>query len=90
MPRQSSKRHKNRSALRAVSLYEFSKAWGNLSDEDASPARVPAHRADEFRLAIPFTGCAPAVPASASPTVAEYAVASFCQSMLLGRMANLV
>ena len=37
-------------------------------------ANAPAHRLDEFPAGYSLAGCSPAWPASASPTVYEYAV----------------
>ncbi len=60
------------------------------SDEDASIAGVPAHRLDEFPVSYSLAGCAPALPASASPTASEYAVPSSFRSMIFHRPVNCV
>ena len=60
------------------------------SDEDASRASVPAHRLDEFPAGYSLPGCAPALPASVSPTASEYAVTSSCRSMIFHRPVNCV
>ena len=51
---------------------------------------APAHRLDEFPAGYSLTGCAPALPASASPTAFEYAVTSSCWSTVFQRTANSV
>src|SRR5580693_9152253 len=61
------------------------------SDGGASPAaNAPAHRLDEFPAGYSSAGCSPALPASASPTVYEYAVMSSCRSSTFHRTANCV
>jgi len=60
------------------------------SDEDASLTGVLAHRLDEFPAGYSLAGCAPALPASASPTVSEYALKSFCRSIIFHRTVNSV
>src|SRR5437764_6249266 len=57
------------------------------SDEDASITSVLAHRLDEFPAGYSSTGCAPALPASASPTASECALKSSCRSMIFHRTA---
>ena len=52
--------------------------------------RAPAHRLDEFPAGYSLAGCAPALPASASPTASEYAVKSSCRSISFQRTANSV
>src|SRR5262245_20580338 len=49
-----------------------------------------AHRPDEFPVGYSWTGCAPALPASASPTAFEYEVGSSCRSTSFQRTANSV
>ena len=51
---------------------------------------APAHRLDEFPAGYSLTVCSPALPASASPTVSEYAVESSCRSTVFQRTANRV
>ena len=51
---------------------------------------APAHRLDEFPVGYSLAGCAPALPASASPTASEYAVQSSCRSTVFQRTANSV
>ena len=51
---------------------------------------APAHRLDEFPAGYSLAGCAPALPASASPTASEYAVTSSCRSTVFQRTANSV
>ena len=51
---------------------------------------APAHRLDEFPVSYSLTGCAPALPASASPTAFEYVVTSSCWSTVFQRTANSV
>jgi hypothetical protein len=60
------------------------------SDEDASVAGALAHRLDEFPAGYSLAGCAPALPASASPTASEYAVALSCRSMTFHAPVNCV
>ncbi len=60
------------------------------SDEDASMPGVPAHRLDEFPAGYSWVGCAPALPASASPAASEYAVILSCRSIPFRRTANSV
>jgi len=60
------------------------------SDEDASIAGALAHRLDEFPVGYSLAGCAPALPASASPTASKYAVSSSCRSMIFHRPINCV
>jgi len=60
------------------------------SDEDASRTSVLAHRLDEFPAGYSLAGCAPAAPASASPTVPEYALKSSCRPMFFHRTVNSV
>jgi hypothetical protein len=61
------------------------------SDGGASPAAdAPAHRLDEFPTGYSSAGCSPALPASASPAVYEYAVMSSCRSRSFHRTANCV
>jgi hypothetical protein len=60
------------------------------SDEDASVAGALAHRLDEFPAGYSLAGCAPALPASASPTASEYAVALSCRSMTSHAPVNCV
>ncbi len=46
----------------------FNRHWEIYpSDEDASMTSVPAHSLDEFPVGYSLAGCAPALPASASP-----------------------
>ncbi|HYI94635.1 MAG TPA: hypothetical protein VEX68_13905, partial [Bryobacteraceae bacterium] len=52
--------------------------------------RAPAHRLDEFPAGYSLAGCAPALPASASPTASEYPVNSPCRSISFQRTANSV
>src|SRR3954451_9353806 len=49
-----------------------------------------AHRLDEFPVSYSLTGCAPALPVSASPTALEYAVQSSCRSTVFQSTANSV
>ena len=58
------------------------------SNEDASLTGVPAHRLDEFPVGYSLAGCAPALPASASPTASEYALKSSCRSIVFHRTVN--
>ena len=51
---------------------------------------APAHRLDEFPAGYSLAGCAPALPASASPTASEYAVKSSCRSISFQRTVNSV
>ncbi len=51
---------------------------------------APAHRLNEFPVSYSLTGCAPALPVSASPTALEYAVPSPCRSNAFQRTANSV
>jgi hypothetical protein len=51
---------------------------------------APTHRLDEFPAGYSLTGCAPAEPVSASPTVTNYAVQSSCRARNLQRTANCV
>ena len=51
---------------------------------------APAHRPDESPVGYSSAGCAPALPASASPTASEYAVKSSCWSTVFQRTANRV
>jgi hypothetical protein len=61
------------------------------SDGGASlAANAPAHRLDEFPAGYSLAGCSPAWPASASPTVYEYAVMSSCRSSSFHRTVNCV
>jgi hypothetical protein len=60
------------------------------SDEDAGSTSVLAHRLDEFPAGYSLAGCAPALPASASPTVSEYALELSCRSIIFHRTANSV
>jgi hypothetical protein len=69
----------------------FNRHWEIYpSDEDASITSVPAHRLDEFSAGYSLEGCAPALPASASPTASEYALKSSCRSIVFHRAANSV
>jgi hypothetical protein len=54
------------------------------------PANAPAHRQDEFPAGYSLAGCAPAVPASASPAGHHYAVQSFCRARIFHLTANCV
>jgi hypothetical protein len=78
-------------ASRQLSVWVF-KASGNLpSDGNASgKTAVPTHRLDEFPAGYSLEGCAPAVPASASPTDSDYAVKSSCWSFIFRRPTNSV
>jgi len=58
------------------------------SDEGANIVGALAHRLDEFPVGYSLAGCAPALLASASPTVSEYAVTSFRRSMIFHRPVN--
>jgi hypothetical protein len=60
------------------------------SDEDAGIASVLAHRLDEFPVDYSLAGCAPALPASASPTASEYALTSFYRSMIFHQPVHCV
>ncbi len=60
------------------------------SDEDASMTSVLAHRLDEFPAGYSLAGCAPALPASASPTDFEYALKSSCRSIVFHRAVSSV
>ena len=60
------------------------------SDEAAGNASGPAHRPDEFPAGYSLAGCAPALPASASPTASEYALTSSYPSMIFHRPVNCV
>jgi hypothetical protein len=51
---------------------------------------APTHRLDEFPAGYSLAGCAPAEPASASPTVTDYAIQSSCRARILQRTANCV
>ena len=51
-------------------------------------ADAPAHRLDEFPIGYSSAGCSPAEPASASPTVSEYAVQWSCRSTDFRRPVN--
>ena len=51
---------------------------------------VLAHRLDEFPAGYSLAGCAPAVPASASPTVPEYALKSSRRSIIFHQPVNSV
>jgi len=53
-------------------------------------ANAPAHRLDEFPAGYSLAGCAPAGPASASPTGSDYAVQSSCRASSFHRTANCV
>src|SRR5579875_2910599 len=53
----------------------------------APPASSP-HRLDEFPAGYSLAGCAPALPASASPTASEYALKSSCRSIAFHRTVN--
>ena len=53
-------------------------------------ASAPAHRLDEFPADYSLAGCAPALPASASPTASEYALSSSCRSNVFHRTADSV
>jgi hypothetical protein len=55
----------------------------------ASPASPP-HRSDEFPAGYSLAGCAPASPASASPTASEYALKSSYRSIAFHRTVNSV
>jgi hypothetical protein len=69
----------------------FNRHWEIYpSDEDASITGVPAHRLDEFPVGYSLAGCAPAVPASTSPTASEYQLKSFCRSIPFHRTLNSV
>ncbi len=52
--------------------------------------RVGVHRLDEFPAGYSLAGCAPALPASASPTGFQYAIGSSCRSRSFQRTANSV
>lgn len=60
------------------------------SDEDAGITSVLAHRLDEFPAGYSLAGCAPALPASASPTASEYALESSCRWIIFHRTVNSV
>lgn len=49
--------------------------------------RARFHRLDEFPAGYSLTGCAPAVPASASPAESKYAVIWYCRSRSFQRTA---
>ena len=51
---------------------------------------APAHRLNEFPVSYSLTGCAPALPVSASPTALEYAVQSSCRPTVFQRTSNSV
>src|SRR5581483_4678962 len=53
-------------------------------------ASAPTHRLDEFPAGYSLAGCAPALPAAASPTASEYALKSSCPSIVFHRTANSV
>ena len=53
-------------------------------------ASAPTHRLDEFPAGYSLAGCAPALPAAASPTPSEYALKSSCRSIVFHRTANSV
>jgi hypothetical protein len=50
--------------------------------------RSPIHRLDEFPAGYSLAGCAPALPASASPTSIHSAIKSGCQSRIFQRTAT--
>ncbi len=56
----------------------------------ATTAAAPTHRLDEFPAGYSLAGCAPALPASASPADHQFAVQSFCRSSIFQRTANSV
>src|SRR6202142_1119907 len=61
------------------------------SDGGASTAaNAPAHRLDEFPAGYSSAGWSPPEPASASPTVYEYAVIPSCRSRSFHRTVNCV
>src|ERR1019366_8031798 len=61
------------------------------SDGGASPAaNAPTHRLDEFPAGYSLAGWSPPEPASASPTVDEYAVIPSYRSRSFHRTANCV
>jgi hypothetical protein len=61
------------------------------SDGNASiVAGAPAHRLDEFPAGYSSAGCAPALPASASPAGSDNSVKSSCRSIVFHRAANSV
>lgn len=61
------------------------------SDGDAGITDgVPAYRLDEFPAGYSLAGCAPALPASASPAASEYALSSSCRSITFHRTVNSV
>ena len=69
----------------------FNRHWEIYpSDEDANITDVLAHRLDEFPADYSLAGCAPAVPASASPPVPEYALKSPRWSIIFHRPVNSV
>src|SRR6185437_4259044 len=53
-------------------------------------AGAPPHRLDEFPAGYSLAGCAPALPASASPAASEYALNSPCPSIIFHRTVNSV
>ena len=61
------------------------------SEEDAIIGdRALAHRLDEFPAGYSLAGCAPAEPASASPTVHHFAVSALHRTIENRRTANSV
>lgn len=84
-------RHSKRRPLRGAFCMSFNRHREIYPfDEDASMTSVPAHRLDEFPVGYSLAGCAPAVPASASPTASEYALQSSCRSIIFHRTVNSV
>src|ERR1700680_1096628 len=56
----------------------------------ALAANAPTHRLDEFPAGYYWAGWSPPEPASASPTVYEYAVIPSCRSRSFHRTVNCV
>src|SRR4029077_18768299 len=76
----------------AASFMSFSRHLEIFPPMEAQTNAVsaPAHRLDEFPAGYSLAGCAPAEPASASPTGTNYAVQSSCRASNFHRTANCI